>query len=746
MQRIGEKVEKILSVFSREVHTYIFAPSFYAVSLPYLLIPTYLYFRQAFLSSYADMRFLFDTIPWALLIFVPALSMRHLTEERKQGTYELLMSSPISEEILIGGKYISVLVLATVVNAFFLLLPAIISPFAAFDIGKVIGGFLATVLLTSFLVSLSLFVASFTTSQYATFLLTTVVTIILYLSSMNIVSLAFPASLRTVLELISPLVHFSNFSKGLIDFSSLYYFIATTWFFLYSASLNLKLPYITQKDQKKRYLIVWLMAVSALILALVLSSLINSKIDMTREQVFTLTESTKKVLSSLDSKVVIKVFSSKELPPEISTVYRDMQDLLSEYRKQSRGKIEIVNLQPDANPKHKIEASNYGIPPIQFNVISNEEYRVKEGYLGLVILSGSKFDTIPIVTSIGDFELKLTSAIYGVTNKKKKKIGILSDAGAKNQLSGLSVTANLLSKQYEVEEVFASRKEYDLSKYDVLLLIGPTTTLETTAINRIRQYLGAGGSLLIAADTVNVNPQTMSGENSKININEIIGPYGLTMDFNIVMDLKNYENVVVSGENSYVIPYPFWIRPIIPSNAVARSLGASYRRMALLWPSSIEIHKMKDISYYPILKTSDYGAKQENFYMLEPNQNFEAYAQRKETFNLGVACESKQKDRRSRLVAIGDSDFIDDSFIQQNQENLGFILSAIHWLARNDILLGLKQKNVRPEAFNFPSKTIREGIRYATLAIMALMVVGFGLGYRYVHIKSLREKYAEQEN
>lgn len=743
MQKIGERFEKVLSVFSREVHTYIFVPSFYGVALPYILVPTYLYFRQAFLSSYADMRFLFDVIPWAMLIFVPALTMRHLTEERKLGTYELLISSPISEEILILGKYLSVLVLATVVNAIFLLLPAIISPFATFDIGKVIGGFLATILLTSFLVSLSLFIASFTSSQYATFLLTAVITILLYLSSMNIVLLAFPSNLREVLELISPLVHFNNFSKGLIDFSSLYYFVATTWFFLYSASLNLKLPYVTKKDQKKRYVIVWLMVVTALIVALITCSLINSKIDMTREKVFTLTDSTKKVLSSLNSKVVIKVFASKELPPEISTVYRDMQNLLSEYRNYSKGKIEIVNLQPDANPKSKIEASNYGIPPIQFNVISNEEYRLKEGYLGLVILSGSKFDTVPIVTNIGDLELKLTSAIYGITNENKKKIGILSDAGAKNQLSGFNTTANLLSKQYEVEEVFASKKEYDLSKYDVLLFVGPTTTLETTAIVRIKKYLDSGGSLLIAADPVNVNPQTMSGENSKINVNDIIGPYGLTVNFNIIMDLKNYENVVISGENNYIIPYPFWIRPIIPSNEVARSLGATYRRMALLWPSSIEIHRMKGISYYPLLKTSDYAAKQDSFYMLEPTQNFEAYAQKRNTYFLSVACERKQSDKRFRIVVIGDSEFVDDSFLQQNQENLGFILSAIHWLARNEILLGLKQKNIKPEAFNFPSKTIREGIRYTTLVIMALMVAGFGFGYRFVHIKSLREKYAE---
>lgn len=743
--RIRQALEKVMTIFANEIHNYVFAPGFYAVAIPYLLIPSYLYFRQAFLSSYADLRPLFDILPWALIIFVPALTMRHLTEERRRGLYELAISNPISEEALVFGKFLSITAILIVVNALFLLIPAIASPFANFDYGKIVSQYIGVSFLGAFIAAFSLAVTAFTLNQYAAFLVSSAGTLVLYLFSSSFVLLAFPAKIRLVLEFLSPITHYLNFAKGVIDFSSVAYFSFFVWFFLYVSSLKLKSVYAVRRDFKNQYLLLWLLLLLSLVSGLFLSSKVAFRLDLTREKLYTLSASTKEILSAIDSKIVVKVFASKELPPEISSVYRDVRDLLSEYKKFSRGKMEITFAQPDVNPKAKIEASNYGIPPIQFNVISNEEYRVKEGYFGIAVLYGGNHDTIPVITGSGDFELKLTSAIYNVTNKKRKKIGIISDSGAKNQYSGIAILANILQKQYEVEEVFASRREYKLENYDVLLLVGPLNPLESTSVVRIKEYLKNGGSLFLAADMVRVNPQSMSGENSNLNVNEITGPLGITLDYNIVMDLKNFENAVVGGENSYVIPYPFWIRPIIESNNVARALASTYKRLVLMWPSSVEIHEQKGYTYYPLLATSELAAEQANYYMLEPDQNFEAYVGRSRKYVLAVASEKIQDGRKARIAVIGDSDFIDDAVVQQNQENVGFALSLINWLARNEVLLGLKQKNLKPEAFSFPSKAVKEGVRYLTMSLMLILTILLGLIYRYLHFKSLRERYVSQK-
>lgn len=731
----------VYSVFRYELQSYLSSPGLYAVVLAYVLIPTYLFFRSAYLSGNADIEPLFDALSWALLLFAPALSMRQLTEERRTGIYEVFVSNPVSEVSIVFGKLLSVAALILIANSLFLILPAVLSPFGAFDTGKIISGFLAVNFLAVLLISISLFASSLTTNQYTAFLISTALILISYLFSFDFILLALPAQIRNLAEFISPLYQFNSMTRGVIDFSSIIYFLAGSWFFSYASSLKLRSIYAVMKEEKRVYSALWVISVMLFTSLLVLALRTPARADLTREKIYTLSDSTKEVLNNLDSKLVIKVYASRELPPEISVVYRDVRNILDEYKRASRGKIEVYYAEPDVNPKAKIEASNYGIPPIQFNVISNEEYKVKEGYFGLAVLYGGKSDTIPMISSIGNFELQLTSTIYGLTNKLKKKIGVISDAGCRNQFSGARILTSILAKQYQVEEVFVSEKSTKLENYDVLLVLGPSTAFETTVTRKLKDYLLGGGSMFVAADMVRVNPQEMTGENTSINVNDITGPVGLTLDPNVILDLKSHENVIVGGENQYVVPYPFWVRPVISQTKISEVLFGTRSRMVLLWPSSIELHKRKNSKVYPLLKTTKYAASQQNFYMLEPTQNFESYSSRLKEYVLAGAAEFKGKNHKGRLIAVGDAEFLDDTVVQQNQENLAFVYASIHWLARENILLGLKQKQLRPPALSFPDKTIREGIRYFVLIFEALLIVFFGLVFRFVHLRGLRNDY-----
>lgn len=739
--RESKQLEKIMAVFRREINSYLFSPGFYAVAVAYLLIPAYLYFRQAFLSSSADLRPLFDFLPWALLIFVPALSMKHLTEERKRGFYETWIANPLAEGQLVAGKFVSVFLLTVITSFFFLLIPALCSPFAVFDPGKIAASYVGLVFFVAFLTGLTLFISSFSSSQYASFLVSVITAIVLYLFSSSFITLALPPAVRNLVEFLGPLNHLQNFNKGVIDVSSLLYFSFATWFFLYGATLKLRQVYVAKPHLRREYYLIWLLSLLVLFCGFFVAWLSGFRLDLTREKIYTLSPATREVLNRLDAKLVIKVYLSKELPPEISALSRDIKDILAEYRRASRGKIEVIYLQPDTNPRAKIEATNYGLPPIQFNVISSEEYRVKEGYFGMAVLYGGRYDTLPVITSAGDFELRLTSAIYGLVNKNKKKIGILSDAGARNDVSGAVYLTTLLKKQYEVREVLASDRDEKLESFDALLWLGPAVPLETTPLARLKEYLEKGGSMFICADMVRVDTGSFSGENTNVNINELTGPYGIVVDSNVVMDLKSFENVAISGEQTYVVPYPFWVRPLAAKNDVAAAILGNYRRLVLLWPSAVEIHKKDNVRHYPLLKTSDYAAAQSGFYLLDVNQNFEAYASRVKSYNLAAAAVIRGSERTGRLVVVGDAEFLDDMVVQQNQENLGFALSAVNWLADEKILLGLRQKEVKPAAFAFPSKTVKEGIRYFTLALMAFSVIVFAFVYRYVHLRNLREKY-----
>jgi ABC-2 type transport system permease protein len=96
----------VYSVFRYELQSYLSSPGLYAAVLAYVLIPIYLFFRSAYLSGNADIEPLFDILPWALLLFAPALTMRQLTEERRSGTYDVVVSNPVSESAIVVGELI----------------------------------------------------------------------------------------------------------------------------------------------------------------------------------------------------------------------------------------------------------------------------------------------------------------------------------------------------------------------------------------------------------------------------------------------------------------------------------------------------------------------------------------------------------------------------------------------------------------------------------------------------------------
>ncbi len=737
----AKNLNDIFAFIRYEINAYLSSPAFYAVVIGYLLIPLYLYFRSVYLSSTADTRSLFDTLSWALLIFVPALTMRQISEEKKKGTYEALLANPLKEQIIIKAKLTAVFLIVLMSNAFFLLAPAALSPFGYFDPGKVIGQFVGLNLIALFIIAVSIFASSATRNQYTSFLTSVILLLALYLLSADFILMALPASLRGIAEFLSPVYHFKNLSRGVIDASGVFYFIIFSWFFAYAASLLLMRQYAVKKKQKIEYITLWLLAIMILITGISLAAKLSFKLDLTREKLFTLTDSTEKIISAIDGKAVIKVYASRELPAQVQNIYSDVRDILSEYRRASRGKIEINYLQPDVNPKAKIEASNYGIPPIQFNVISEEEYKVKEGYFGVVVLYGGKSEIIPAVGSSGDFELKLSSALYSLTRKEKKRIGVVTDAGTKTPASGITLFSSILERQYEVEEVVASKKDEDLGKFDVLILAGPLTALEKESIQRIRKYIENGGSAFIAADPVRVEWSTMQGQEAGLNINEITGYFGLTLSSDVVLDLKNHESVVVGSENQYIIPYPFWVIPSVENSDKSAEIIQERGRFLLLWPSSVNTQSLEDSKVFPVLKTSSQAASQKGFFLLEPDQNFDAYSSRLKMFTLAAAAEVKKKGKSGRLFLIGDSEFLDDAVVQQNTDNLIFAQSVIHWLSRDQILAGLKAKEKRPAALSFPSKTVKEGVRYFVFALILILISTFGILYRKLHLKGLKEKY-----
>jgi ABC-type uncharacterized transport system involved in gliding motility auxiliary subunit len=149
------------------------------------------------------------------------------------------------------------------------------------------------------------------------------------------------------------------------------------------------------------------------------------RIDLTENGIYSISEASKKVVSTLSEPLTINVFFTKNLPAPHNNTERYLHDLLEEYaiHANSYFNYKFYDVSPEAegiNPltrENQNLANNYGIHPVQIQVYEEDEVKFKKAYMGLVLIHGDMVERIPTITSINGIEYKLTTAIQKLNNK-----------------------------------------------------------------------------------------------------------------------------------------------------------------------------------------------------------------------------------------------------------------------------------------------------------------------------------------
>ena len=149
------------------------------------------------------------------------------------------------------------------------------------------------------------------------------------------------------------------------------------------------------------------------------------RFDLTANGVYSLSDASRRAVATLSEPLTINVFFTKNLPAPYNSTERYLRDLLEEYAVYA-GKYfnyrfydvspEEGDLKPGAQTNQDL-ADNYGISPIQIQVIEKDEVKFQKAYMGLVILHGDLIERIPTITSVDRLEYQLTAAIMKLNNK-----------------------------------------------------------------------------------------------------------------------------------------------------------------------------------------------------------------------------------------------------------------------------------------------------------------------------------------
>lgn len=231
-------MRKVYPVFKRELRSYFNSPVAYIVITVFLLITGWLFSSRFFLVNQATLRDAFGIIPLVLVFFVPAITMRLVSEERKSGTIELLVTMPVKDVEIILGKFLASVVLLTVAILLTLSYAIAASALGDLDVGPVIGGYLGLVLMGAAYLSIGVLASSLSENQIVAFIVSFLVIFSLFMLDQILVFI--PAGLVSFFEYLSIDYHFANISRGVIDTRDLVYYLSVICVCLVLATRSLE--------------------------------------------------------------------------------------------------------------------------------------------------------------------------------------------------------------------------------------------------------------------------------------------------------------------------------------------------------------------------------------------------------------------------------------------------------------------------------------------------------------------------
>jgi ABC-type uncharacterized transport system involved in gliding motility auxiliary subunit len=167
------------------------------------------------------------------------------------------------------------------------------------------------------------------------------------------------------------------------------------------------------------------------------------RMDLTANRMYSISNVSKKVVSTLSEPLTIKVFFTKNLPAPHNNTERYMHDMLEEYAIYANNHFnyhfydvsaEEGELSEKSQENQKL-ANDYGIHPIQIQAIEKDEVKFQRAYMGMIIIHGDLIERIPTITTTDGLEYKLTTTIQKLNNKISALLGLQDKMQIKLYLS-----------------------------------------------------------------------------------------------------------------------------------------------------------------------------------------------------------------------------------------------------------------------------------------------------------------------
>ena len=227
--------------------------SFFGSPIGYLVIALFLILNGLFLwvfqgdynilnTGFADMSPFFTIAPWILIFLIPAVTMRSFSDEKKQGTLELLLTKPLNTWEIVNGKFLGAVLLIVMAIVPTIIYVFVISslgmPEGNIDMGSTIGSYFGLLFLIGAYSAIGIFTSTLSDNQIVAFIVAVFLCFFFYFGFEGLASLV--PTIATLISAIGMQDHFKSMGRGVLDTRDILYFVSITFLFLSFTVYKLK--------------------------------------------------------------------------------------------------------------------------------------------------------------------------------------------------------------------------------------------------------------------------------------------------------------------------------------------------------------------------------------------------------------------------------------------------------------------------------------------------------------------------
>lgn len=600
-------MKNVLTIFRRDFLSYYTSPIGYIFMIVFLIISVGLYITTFFTFPVADMRSYFTNVPVLLCVFIPAVTMRVWAEERKENTWEMLLTFPMRAWQLVLGKFLATLGFFAMTLLTTITVPIMLAWLGNPDNGAVFGGYLGTFLVGAFFIAIGIFVSGLCKDQIVAFVVTLLVCFLIFLLGTTFIASyidgIFPeesifAGLgSTLASVVGVLDHFAAFTRGVLEVGDVLYFLIWTVLFLV-----LNMMFIEGRHRPKARATFTGATVLSIGIGLLFNWLVAGeslgRIDMTEDSIYTISDASKEILTELPAPVTVNLYITpkQKMPTAYKSLQQDLVDKLEELRIAADGRLaynviplEAANVLQTGNmfgeeeeeeeEKDEVQVIeermlDKGVAPFAVQTIEQDEVTQKLIYSSIGIGYKDKpEEIIPQVLpqNLPELEYQLVSTVYKLTRETQPLVALVAPRDQMDpQMRQIMMQMGqqvpppqdpydaleqiLVFEKYNIERVELTKESPLPAEYDSLVVVNPEQ-LNDRQRWEIARALRSGKNVLMAVqnyewnyqinrDRLNVNK---TDENPQVN--DLLENYGVKVADEVLMDVNHVALTITDPSN-----------------------------------------------------------------------------------------------------------------------------------------------------------------------------------------------------